>query len=206
MYVAEKRREIVDGGMELLVDPAKVRKCLSDDRHSLQRIKTWIEELMSAVIHVQTSKLDITGHILDHVEKSPMTRRDPLSGGDRHLWRVRLGKPLIDLLKRDLNLHYDPAPIARLEHGISQAVARHILTHSKPPSGGWTIDGLIYTVAGDLSTQNMRNARRRLRGDAVGLAIIGVWIEGDRARRVSQWPDGVSQRPGPVPQRPDGVP
>ncbi|GJA52577.1 hypothetical protein KAM347_43680 [Aeromonas caviae] len=38
------------------------------------------------------------------------------------MWRVRLGMALVMLLERDLSLYYDPAPIARLQYGISQAV------------------------------------------------------------------------------------
>ncbi|CAE6699043.1 hypothetical protein [Candidatus Nitrotoga fabula] len=51
---------------------------------------------------------------LDHVIPSPITRRDSLNGGQRHLWRVRLGVALVMLLERDLALYYSPVPIVRL--------------------------------------------------------------------------------------------
>ena len=34
LYVAERRREISDGGIELLIDPAKLRRMLSDHQYS----------------------------------------------------------------------------------------------------------------------------------------------------------------------------
>lgn len=184
LFVAEKRRTIEDGGIELLVDPARLRKCLSDDRHSFGRIKTWLEELMQAVIEVQTVKISVIGHLLDHIEESPKTKSNPLTGGTRHLWRVRIGKPLVVLLENDMHLFHDPAPIARLQHGISQAVARHVLTHKTEPRGGWYMDTLIQAVAGDVCSQAMRDARRRLRDDTAGLQAIGLAVEGDRIRKI----------------------
>jgi len=132
--------------------PARVRRTLSDRRHSLGRIREWLRELRSATIEIESPRLPavdrLLGGLIDHVEPSPMTRHDLLSGGERHLWRVRLGKPLVELLKRDLLLWYDPAPLARLRYGISQAVARHVLTHRQPPDKGWKLDGLIKVVCG----------------------------------------------------------
>jgi hypothetical protein len=189
LYTAERDRETDDGGIELLVDPAAVRRCLSDGRSSLTRIREWLKELRAATVEIETQKLAevgerILGGLIDHVEPSPMTRRDPLKGSERHLWRVRLGRPLVLLLAHDLHLRYDPAPIARLEHGVSQGVARHILTHQAAPPGGWKLDGLIDAVAGPLTNQARRDARRRLRADAPRLAALGIAVESDRVRRV----------------------
>jgi hypothetical protein len=110
LFVAERSRETDDGAIELLVDPAQVRRTLS--------------------------------------------------GGERHLWRVRLGTPLVELMKRDLLLWYNPAPLARLQYGISQAVARHVLTHSRSPDKGWKLDGLIKVVCGVLGSQATRESWR----------------------------------------------
>lgn len=113
-----------------------------------------------------------------------MTRRDPLNGGVRNLWRVRLGVALVLLLQNDLSLYYDPAPIARLQHGISQAVARHILSHKFEPAGGWYIDTVIVAVAGTVASKAMRDARFRLREDAVELAALGLKLDGNRIKKM----------------------
>src|SRR5699024_8638613 len=39
LYVAERKRELTDGGVELLVDPAKLRRTLSDHQYSLTQIE-----------------------------------------------------------------------------------------------------------------------------------------------------------------------
>jgi len=201
LFVAERSRETDDGAIELLVDPARVRRTLSDHRHSLGRIREWLRELRSATIEIESPHLPaeerLLGGLIDHVEPSSMTRHDPLSGGERHLWRVRLGKPLVELLKRDLRLWYDPAPLARLQYGISQAVARHVLTHSRPPDKGWKLDGLIKVVCGALGSQATRDARRRIRKDGEGLSAAGVILDGERVS-VAHRPDGVAYRPGAV--------
>lgn len=116
-----------------------------------------------------------------------MTRPDPLTGGKRRLWRVRLGVALAMLLKKDLHFYYPPGPIARLQHGISQDVARHILTHKHDPSGGWHMDTLIRAVCGkETVSMTLRNYRRRLKEDAELLLEIGIEINNSyRVKRVT---------------------
>ncbi|GAA5235125.1 ABC transporter ATPase [Verticiella sediminum] len=185
LYCAERRRDISDGGVELLVDPARVRKTLSDSRYSFTQIEKLLVELRTATISIETPQFDfpIIGGLIDHVIPSPMTRPDPLTGGERSLWRVRLGVALVMLLEHDLSLYYDPAPVARLQHGISQAVARHVLSHKVEPTGGWYLDTIIVAVTGEASSQTMRDARRRLKEDAEKLRQIGLAIDGDRIRK-----------------------
>ena len=131
-------------------------------------------------------------------------RTDPLTGGTRALWRVRLGEAFVMMLKDDLRVYYNPAPIARMQHGISQAVARHVMSHSTEPRGGWYIDTLITAVTGEVGSQAMRKARQRLREDAAGLLEIGVVLDCDRVKRgVPQPPDEVAYLPEGVPQPPD---
>ena len=183
LYCAEKRRDVSDGGVELLVDPARVRKSLSDSRYSHGRLWALLRECMAAVLEIEMPKFRALGHLIDQVVESPMTRPNPLTGGKRHLWRVRLGSALVLLLQHDLGLYYDPRPVARLRHGISQAAARHVLSHKKEPSGGWRIDTVIAAVSGSLGSQAARDARFRLREDGDALAALGVILEGDRVRK-----------------------
>lgn len=192
LYVAELRRDISDGGIELLVDPAKLRRTLSDHQYSHDRIKKLLIDLRAATVEIVTPELErsgdsIIGGLIDHVIPSTRTRRDPLTGGERPMWRVRLGVALVMLLERDLSLYYPPAPIARLQHGISQAVARHVLTHTHEPAGGWYLDTLIRAVCGVVASSMMlRNFRRRLKEDAAGLIEIGIEIDTtDRVKRVT---------------------
>jgi len=192
LYVAERRREISDGGIELLIDPAKLRRMLSDHQYSHDRIKRLLTDLRAATVEIVTPEMESTGDsiiggLIDHVRPSPMTRCDPLTGGERHLWRVRLGVALVMLLERDLSLYYPPAPIARLQHGISQALARHVLTHRHDPAGGWHLDTLIRAVGCEaVNSMMLRNYRRRLKDDAAGLIEIGIEIDAtDRVKRVT---------------------
>ncbi len=185
LFCSEKRRDISDGGVELLVDPARVRKTLSDSRYSLAQIEKLLAELRAVTITIEAPQFDfpIIGGLIDHVIPSQMKRRDPLTGGERDLWRVRLGVALVMLLKNDLSLYYDPAPICRLQHGISQAVARHLLTHKTEPHGGWYIDTVISAVYAVASSQTVRDARRRLKEDVDELSVLGLIIDGDRIKK-----------------------
>lgn len=190
LYVAERRREVSDGGIELLIDPANLRRALSDNQYSYGRIKKLMVDLRAATVEIVTPELEqsgdsIIGGLIDHVLPSSMVRRDPLTGGKRNLWRVRLGVALVMLLERDLSLYYSPIPIARLQHGISQAIVRHILTHRHDPAGGWHLHTLIRAVGSDsVSNMTLRNYRRRLKEDAAGLIQLGIEI--DAAGRVKR--------------------
>lgn len=188
LYCAERRRDVSDGGVELLVDPARLRKTLSDSRYSMTQIQKLLADLRAATVEIETPELmrsgeRIIGGLVDHVVPSPMRRSNPLTGGERYLWRVRLGVALVMLLNRDLDLYYDPSPIARLQHGVSQAVARHVLSHRNEPAGGWHLDTVISAVAAPLSAKAMRDARFRLREDSENLSRIGLSIDGDRIRK-----------------------
>lgn len=180
LFCAERKREINDGGIELLVDPAQVRKTLSDSRYSYEQIEKLLVELRTATITIRATNLDfpVIGGLIDHVIPSPMTRHDPLTGGERSLWRVRLGIALVMLLENDLALYYQPAPLARLKHGVSQAVARHVLTHKNTPAGGWQMDTLIKAVYGNQPTAaTIRKSRFNLKQDIEKLAEIGIEID-----------------------------
>ena len=98
---------------------------------------------------------------------------------------------------------HGPADIAALQHGVSQAVARHVLSHKTKPCGGWKLDELIRTISGDLSDQRRKDRRRELRADADALAQIGILIEAERVL-VEHQPDTVEHKPGAVEHKPGG--
>ena len=178
LYVAEKKRTTDDGGVELLVDPYILRQSLSERQYSHQGLLDLLAELRAASIEIITPELEksgdrIIGGLVDHVVPSPMTRSNPL-GGERNLWKIRLGIALITLLDKDLSLYYEPAPIAQLQHGISQAIARHILTHKNTPKGGWHVDTLIHAVTGGANSRALRNGRYRLKQDSDLLLKMGI--------------------------------
>jgi len=207
-YTALRAVETADGAIHLLVDPAKVRRRLGTGGYSGQRLWQLLREIRNAEIEIKTPKFEAVGSLISEFVKASETRPARLTknrDGEgvpalRHLWRIRIGPLGVALLAQDLRLHYDPAPIARLSHGISQAVARHMLTHSldrKPRGGSWTLAGLIRAVGGGGTPQDMRNARRRVKADKEGLRGCGVVVVNGRV-----WPEGVPQRPDIVPQRP----
>jgi hypothetical protein len=207
MYCAENQQRHADGSMELLVDPAQVRRTLSDSNYSYSRMWIILREIMSVVVEIETGKIKVMGHIIDHVVNSPMTRRDPLTRGKRYMWRVRLGFALVMLIDQDLHLQYNPAPIARLKYGISQAMARYVFTHRSEPGGGWFLNTVIAAVMGNgtpdqeqQTGQTIRDARRHIRADRMELADMGIIVTGDRimCERRTVLQESVVHRPDSV--------
>lgn len=188
-HVGREPTLLPDGRISLLVDQAEVRRIARQDGGSLRRVA---DDLMQGLVEIiEPAPLACLGHLIDHIDYRPrgadgafIMAPNPLDGGQRHLWRVELGKALCRLLEADLWLYQDPGPIAALRHGISQAVARHVLGHKTEPRGGWILDSLIHAVAGDLADQALRNRRREVHCDADALLEVGILIEDGRVRRV----------------------
>ena len=207
MFCAEKKGQMEDGRIKLLVDPYRVQK--KARQSSRKQLTALLDELLAVVVHVNVSarQCKSKGHLIDHVTEATTSagvaikRANPL-GGDRVLWRVEIGKVLTELINSDIWVGYDPQVIAGLRHGISQAVARHVLTHSHQPRGGWVMDSIINAVSGCLSADKFRDRRRELRSDVGTMNKLGIIIDGDRVRRVEQTPDIVEQTPGSVEQTP----
>ena len=186
-YTALRRRNIDDGGIELLVDPHQVRRVMSGGRgqYSSEQLHVLLADLRAGVVEIETPELAeknqrIIGGLIDHWIPSTRAVTDPLSGGVRQLWRVRLGVALAALIRADQAIWRDPAPIAALRSGVSQAVARHVLTHSAAPRGGWRLDGLLDAVGARAGGRARREARMAVRLDAAGLAVLGISVRGDR--------------------------
>lgn len=215
LFCAERRKDEDAGTIKLLVDPARVRRVMSKKRYSLEQCWALLKDLRACTIEIDTPRARIMGGVVESAEYTKTeTRVDPLNGEQRHLWTVRLGKAWAELMRLDMTTSGDPSGLAWLEHGISKAVARFVLTHNldRQPNGGWTIDGAIRAVAGALDNQNLRSARRHLRSEAYELRRLGVEVEGDRVRRVTQPPggvthplDSVTQPPGALHTRPGSL-
>lgn len=188
MFCAERKAETSDGRIKILVDPAKVRRMIGVGGEQLEKLA---RELAEASIHIKDPKeLQCIGHIIDHIDtacRSDGTEikvRNPL-GGYRAMWRVELGKALCKLIAKDAWVGYDPAPIAKLQYGISQAIARFVLSHKSEPDSGWYVDTLIKAVSGEIDEYSIRNRRREIRIDAERLAEMGVLVDKDKIKRQS---------------------
>lgn len=184
---AEDHRIIAaTGHMQILVDPYKVRvtvgggKAYSND--TLWRMLTELRET-SITLEVPSQHLKILGGILDRVEESSAQRMNRVTGKMRQLWRVTLDPAFAALLREDLQLHYDPAPLAKIETGVAQAIARHILTHRDQPVGGWLIDSLIKAVGADGDSVSMRHRRREIHASTESLRTVGIVVDGNRIFR-----------------------
>ena len=163
-----------DGRMRLLVDPYRVRQAIGQ-HYSHQRLWVLLRDVMGAVVEWEsTAGHRGLGHIIDDVVESPVTARDPLSGRSRALWRVTLGAAWVQLVGADIALRYDPAPVAALAHGISQAAARLML--GQPGGTRYSVETVLDHL-GVGQGQGRRNARRRLAADAGGMEAAGVVVE-----------------------------
>lgn len=219
LHTALGQHQESDGGITVLTDPYKLRVVTGGGPGANYGggIERLIKDMILATVEIVATPrggrdgFSAAGHLIDHVVRVPtyMGREvpDPLHpGATRRLWAVRLGVCLAALLKHDLILYYNPEPIAALGHGISQAVARHVLSHKREPHGGWKLDRLIEVVGGPTGGQALRHRRQELRDDAAALRACGLIVRGERVHKssgnVQQIPGDVQQIPGRVQQIP----
>ncbi len=213
-----------DGAAWLIIDPAALRRAISDGNHSSRRLKEWLVEIMQAVVCIEAPRLGEVkeGHLIDERRDAPTLVRDPLPmgpkkrgdeivedenrrrSGHRTLWEIRLGSPMMFLLAHDVTLWHDPAPISKLRHGISQAIARLMLSHSDQEGVlVLFIETAIKAVCGqDIAAGALRKARHLIKQDKDRLLDCGIFFDGERLRRVPQRPDAVPHRPNSIPHRP----
>lgn len=179
-----------DGGMQILVDPYKIRVTAGGGKplggSQLDKVLT---ELMQVVIELRIKATDtkIKGHILDKAVESKVRAdthsKTSFGAEDRKMWCVEIPRTFVQLFYADHGLYYDPQPIAALTTGIGQAIARHVATHTQQPRGGWSIDGLIRAVGAGGTSTDMRNRRREVLKDQAGLSTLGLVIGDGRIRR-----------------------
>lgn len=186
---SEKKRRDDEGGIEIIVDPYRVRMTAGGDKQiSWQQMQVLKTDVMRVVIDLRGNAFHkpITGHIIDQITESKIkapSRPGAIHGNDRWMWYVKLGPAFVRFVDEDLRLYYDPTPIAALNTGIAQAVARHVATHKNQPSGGWKIDELIKAVGAGATSKAMWERRNEIREDAEGLKILGLTVENDRLKR-----------------------
>jgi hypothetical protein len=197
---SRERKQDEDDRIKILVDPWEIKK--KSNQLSGSTLEKMLDDLMQAIIEIiEPERLACTGHLIDHIDKayrqdgSPIMRTGRFK--ERQLWTVHLGKAFCTLIKKDIWIGYDPTGIARLDHGISQAVARHVLSHKDMPIGGWRLKTLIHAAAGDVSDEMRWKYTERVKADAEKMAQIGIFLENGRVRTnqdkapdtKATWPD-----------------
>ncbi len=176
-----KRSEM---GVAILVDPYEVRKRIGTGYYSLEQLKNLLNELRDASVKIDTPYFSGYGGLINEYleSKKPLEKKGigMLDGKERYLMIVQIGKIGSLLLDNDLPLFYDPTTISQLASGMSQAIARHVLTHKQDPRGGWKIDTLIEAVAGtEMKPHQRRKARQSIRKDSQALEKCGIYLTTD---------------------------
>ncbi len=207
-YCTEKSR-VAGERLEVIVDPARIRAKLSERGYSGEGLEKLFTDLAAAFVEVKTAGWPAVGHLIDtHEKSSEFSKINHLTGKERLMIRVKVGDAGMALLKNDVKLWRDPALVASLRYGVSQAVARLVLSHQG--SGRMKIDTALTVVGIPKSGDARRKARARLIKDANGLLKAGVVVSDGfvftepcyRDKSVPRTPDSVPRTPDSVPRTP----
>ena len=213
-----------DGRFAILIDPYKLRKALSGNKglYNYETMHRLFDDLIQTIIDIDTPTYREKGSFLHIVREAKMEVMHSKLKTPRKYMAIEFGSLGTSLIKKDFEIFYDPLPIINLRHGVSKAIARHVLSHPSQPNGGWKLDTLIYAVLGEnAKSQEVRDARRRIKQDAEKLKDCGIIIDIDSNRvflakemiaidtdsvnteSVSQKPESVSSSPESVAPSPE---
>jgi hypothetical protein len=182
------------GRVRLLVDPYRVRvKCGGGDQYNGARLVKLMDELSTAQVEFETPTCKGKGHIIDLWARSKRTAHDPRTGGERPLWRVILGAPWVSMHEH-LMLWHDPEPIAAIDSGVAQAVARLMLGHAR--GARYHLDTALAAVG--VAPGRIRDARAAVRAYAAQLAAVGVLLDGDALVTAAASSSGPELPPDPA--------
>lgn len=195
--------------LQIMADPHQLRVRLSNGtKYSYEQFWKLLHELEGAVIDIKTSKLRVSGHIIDEVTETDIhgenVLRDPRkfnnASGVRSILRITFGQVVSRLIEQDIGRFYNPQPITALQYGISMAIVRHCLTHIAQPNGGWILNNLLEVVQ---VTGRRRERLAELREDATGLLLCGFGLNGNRLMRAQTPQTRVQTPPKFAKARPD---
>ena len=102
-------------------------------------------------------------------------------GGERKKWVIVFSQEWTCFMQNDIKTFWPVKDVAKLKSGVSQAVARLVLTHQQQPAGGWKIDTLLAAIGVDVGDSiGVRHRRRELRKDSPALETLGILVADDR--------------------------
>lgn len=179
--VAEKRVTADDGRIFLQIDPYLLRKKLGGLPHA--KIEEWLQELRSATVEIRAQARGIwaMGGIIDEAVASHKPIPDSGKGGvirtgERHYLRVVVSRIWAGMMKQDLPTGYRGHldDILALKSGISQAVARMMLTHAG--AAKMTVIDALAATGAEVSHDHRSRVVESLMRDSAAMAQMGITV------------------------------
>lgn len=192
------------GRIMLLLDMGAVRRGMGHN-HTTDEIVLLARDLRAAeiAVTVKAPRLEIRtdykirdyGGILDEIRILDHLNVDRRPGvfaaADTNPWRITFGRSWTQLMENDLPVFYrQRALITALRHGVSQAMARWALTHTKVP--GQPLEDVIGYLRYRGQKGRVRDRIAEIHEDGEILKNIGVKIQDGRVFYTS--PDAKKQR------------
>ena len=179
--VAEKHIVASDGRIFLQIDPYKLRRKLGNLPHS--KIEEWLQELRSATVEIRVPTRGIwaLGGIIDEAVESDKGipesgHRGAIYGGERKYLRVVISRIWAGMMKQDLPTGYRGRfdNILALKSGVSQAIARLMLTHAASARIG--MDAALLAIGAETGHCHRARLIRSMEADLPLLLLMGITV------------------------------
>jgi hypothetical protein len=168
--------------LRVLYNEYEVKKYLTtgSTTYSYEGYKQLVEDMKQAYIELGTMP---SGKLIEGITPSNNYWRktkgnlSAVKGKELPYMIVEFGNAISYLVSKELKFTYNPKPIAQLQNGISQAVARYLKTHKNHPSAGYHLKTLIENLTGSIEGQEWYNIKSLLKKDIEGLKELGITID-----------------------------
>lgn len=171
-----------------IVDPNKLRSAMSQGRSRVcwQQMKDLAEDMRTCKVRdleifSRPGFGVVTAGILDSIVYQGVgqvdARAGALGGDRRELWKIAFSEAWTHLFQHDIQISYAGhlLKIIALRHGVSQAVARFMLSHQ--PGASYNIKETL-RIVGAGREETTRHRIRELIADENKLAEMGIMTQG----------------------------
>jgi hypothetical protein len=167
--------------LKVLYDREKIRKYLSQSKkYSWQGYEELLKDMMGTIITLEKEGERVRSPLVIDLYDSPTTKpthsKSPIIPKETSLTTIVFGSVITTLIDTELKFIYDPKPIAQLNSGISQAIARFLKTHKSHPRAGYNLRQLVKHLGCPTEGTGWRNIKRAIKQDIEQLEAIGIAI------------------------------
>jgi len=174
--------------LKVLYDREKIRKHLSSNgKYSWQGYEELLKDMMRTIITLEKeegkrTRSPLVIDLYDSPTKKPVSSRSPIIPKEVSLTTIVLGSVITTLIDTEIKFIYDPKPITSLSSGVSQALARFLITHKKHPQAGYNLRELVKRLGCPAEGMGWRNIKRALKQDADQLEANGIAISFEKEK------------------------
>lgn len=122
-----------DGSVTYSFNPYAMLKDFGHVKPDIENLRTWIKELRTASITVETKKFKIETSIITEHGYNKMNNGQTTKFGDGHLYQITISRRFMQFFENDLHIFYNKLlpDILKIKSAEVRAIVRFLITQKK---------------------------------------------------------------------------